>query len=370
MVYLDLLLVGFGRVGRRFTELLEEQSVRLRGEYDLSWRVVGIATRRHGTAYDARGLDLVKARRLAGAGASLASLTGAESGRTIAAEASGLALIRHATAESAARRMPQLVVVETTTLDVERGQPATDHVMAALRGGAHVVTANKGPVAFAYREIASAAGVARRRFLFEGTVMDGTPLFSLVRETLPGVRVLGFRGILNATTNYVLTAMEEGRSFERALSDMQEAGIAEADASLDIDGWDAAAKTAAIANVLMRGSVTPRGIERTGIRDISSKRVLDAVSRGRRVRLVASAEWVDDRLAGRVAPVELDEADPLARLAGLQNEVVLKTDLLGPIGIQQFDGGLAQTAYALLSDLVTIAKGLSRGETSAAPPLR
>lgn len=368
MVYLDLLFVGFGHVGRRFAELLEEQSVHLRGDHDLSWRVVGIATKRHGTAYDARGLDLIKARRLAEAGASLASLTGAESGRTVAAEASGLALIRHATAEAAARRMPHLVVVETTVLDIERGQPATDHVMAALRGGAHVVTANKGPAAFAYRELASAADMARRRFLFEGAVMDGIPLFNLVRETLPGVQVLGFRGVLNATTNYILTAMEEGRSFERALADMQEAGIAEADASFDIDGWDAAAKTAALINVLMRGSVTPRAIERTGIRGISSQRVLDAASRGRRIRLVASAERVDGRPAGRVGPVELDEADPLARLTGLQNQVVLHTDLLGPIGIQQLEGGLLQTAYALLADLVTIAKGLARGETAA--PLR
>jgi homoserine dehydrogenase len=365
MLYLDLLLVGFGHVGRRFARLLEEKSVRLRGDYDLSWRVVGIATKRHGTAYDARGLDLVRALRLAEAGAPLGTLIGAESGRTVAPDATGLDLVRHAVAEARARRMQQLVVVETTTLDIERGQPATDHVMAALRGGAHVITANKGPVAFAYREIASANEMAHRRFLFEGAVMDGIPVFNLVRETLPAVEILGFRGIVNATTNHILTAMEDGRSFDAALAEMQAAGIAEADPSFDIDGWDAAAKTAALINVLMKGSVTPRTIDREGIRAITREQVLDAVSRGKRIRLVASADRAGGHAIGRVAPVELEASDPLSGLRGLQNQVVLHTDLLGAIGIQQLEGGLVQTAYALLSDLISIARGQGRPHASA-----
>jgi homoserine dehydrogenase len=365
MVYLDLILVGFGNVGQRFARLLEEKSVRLRGDHDLSWRVVGIATKRHGTAYDARGLDVVKALRLAEAETSLGALTGAESGRTVSPEASGLDLIKHATAEAKARRVQHLVVVETTLLDIERGQPATEHVMAALRGGAHVVTANKGPVAFAYREIMSAAETERRRFLFEGAVMDGIPVFNLVRETLPAVDILGFRGIINTTAHYILTAMESGRTYEEALAEMQAEGIAEADPSFDVDGWDAAAKTAALVNVLMRGAVTPRTIDRTGIRAVTPADLQDAVRRGKRIRLVASAGRRDGRIVARVAPVELDAADPLASLGGRQNQVVLDTDILGPIGIQQLDGGLIQTAYALLSDLVTLARSLGRTDASA-----
>ena len=365
MVYLDLLLVGFGNVGRRFAHLLEDKSVRLRGDYDLSWRVVGIATKHHGTAYDARGLDLVKALKLAEAGSSLSSLIGPESGRMIAPGASGLELIKHATGESKARKLEHLVVVETTLLDIERGQPATDHVIAALRGGAHVVTANKGPVAFAYREILSSTGMAHRRFLFEGAVMDGIPVFNLVRETLPAVEILGFRGVINTTTNYILTAMESGRTFGDALAEMQAAGIAEADPSIDIDGWDAAAKIAAMVNVFMRGAATPRTIDRTGIRAITRDQVLDAMRRGKRIRLVASAERQDGHAVGRVAPVELDAGDPLASLGGMQNMLVLHTDVLGSIGIQQLDGGLIQTAYALLSDLVTVAKSLGRADASA-----
>jgi homoserine dehydrogenase len=365
MVYLDLILVGFGHVGRRFARLLEEKSVRLRGDYDLSWRVVGIATKRHGSAYDARGLDIVKALRLAEAGSSLGALIGAESGRTISPGATGLELIRHATAEAKSRRVQHLVVVETTLLDIERGQPATDHVMAALRGGAHVVTANKGPVAFAYREIMAASEIERRRFLFEGAVMDGIPVFNLVRETLPAVDILGFRGIINTTAHYILTAMEAGRTYGQALADMQAEGIAEADPSFDVDGWDAAAKTAALVNVLMRGAVTPRTIDRTGIGGLTPEDMQNAVRRGKRLRLVASAARRDGRIDARVAPVELDAADPLASLGGRQNQIVVDTDILGPIGIQQLDGGLVQTAYALLSDLVTLARGLGRTDASA-----
>ena len=363
MVYLDLLLVGFGHVGQEFLRLLQEKSVALRRDYGLSWRVVGIATRRHGSAFDARGLDAVKALRLADAGMPFDTLTGAESDRLLPANATGLDLIKYATGESRLRRLQHLVVGETTLLDIERGQPALDHVITALRGGAHVVTANKGPVAFAYREIMSAADLARRRFLFEGAVMDGVPVFNLVRETLPVAEITGFRGVVNATTNHIVTAMEDGRTFDDALAEMQEAGIAEADPSFDIDGWDAAAKTAALMNVLMRGTATPRTIDRTGIRDLTLERVQAAVARGRRIRLVASATRVDGQLHGRVAPEELDAADPLANLKGMQNLLVLQTDVLGSIGIHQLDGGLAQTAYALVSDLAAIARKLGGADT-------
>jgi homoserine dehydrogenase len=159
--------------------------------------------------------------------------------------------------------------------------------------------------------------------------------------------------------------MESGRTWDEALAEMQAEGIAEADPSFDVDGWDAAAKTAALVNVLMRGAATPRTIDRTGIRGITPEDMRNAVQRGRRIRLVASAERRDGQIAARVAPVELDASDPLAGLGGRQNQIVIDTDLLGPIGIQQLDGGLVQTAYALLSDLVTLARGLGRTDASA-----
>jgi homoserine dehydrogenase len=363
VVYLDLLLVGFGHVGREFARLLLDRSVRLRVEHGLIWRVAGIATRSHGAAFDASGLDLVHALRLAEHGSSLGELSQPDGGRILPADASGLDLIRHATGESRLRRLQQLVVVETTVLDIERGQPAIDHTCAALRGGAHVVTANKGPVAFSYREIAAAAHGARRQFLFEGAVMDGIPVFNLVRQTLPCIEIEGFRGVVNATTNFVLDAMEAGRSFDEALADMVRAGIAEADPSLDVDGWDAAAKTAALINVLMRGTVTPHTIERSGIRSVTREHVEDAARQGKRLRLVARAERREGVPVGHVGVEELDVADPLAGLTGQQNMLVLKTDLLGDIGIHQLGGGLTQTAYALLGDLVTVARTVGGNET-------
>lgn len=358
VVYLDLLLIGFGNVGQRFARLLQEKSVRLRSDHGLSWRVAGIATRHHGSAFDGRGLDLEHALRLAERGESLAPLSQVDADRTLAPDATGIDLIRHATTDLRRRRLQQLVVVETTLLDIARGQPATDHVTTALRAGAHVVTANKGPVAFAYRELAAVAVAAKREFLFEGSVMDGFPVFNLVRETLPVTDITGFRGVINSTTNYVLTAMEQGREFDEALAEMQRAGIAEADPSFDIDGWDAAAKTAALINVLLRGSVTPPAIARTGIRGITRADVAQVAARGRRLRLVATGERRDGRVFGRVEPLELDEQDPLARLGGMQNLLVLRTDVLGELGIFQMDGGLVQTAYALVSDLVTIARSI------------
>ena len=186
--------------------------------------------------------------------------------------------------------------------------------------------------------------------------MDGIPVFNLVRETLPAVEILGFRGVVNATTNHILTAMEDGRSFDAALAEMEAAGIAEADASFDIDGWDAAAKTAALLNVLMRGTATPKTIDRTGIRGVTPEAVRQAMERGKRIRLVARGTRQDGHPVGRVAPEELETADPLANLTGVQNLLILHTDMLGDIGMLQLDGGLIQTAYGLLSDLVTLAK--------------
>ena len=170
--------------------------------------------------------------------------------------------------------------------------------------------------------------------------------------------ITGFRGVVNSTTNYIITAMEGGREFGAALAEMQQAGIAEADASFDVDGWDAAAKTAALINVLMGGTVTPHLIDRSGIRGLTGEAVRDAVARGRRVRLVASAGLRNGRPVGRVAPEELPATDLLATLTGQQNALVLQTDLLGELGIVQRGSGLTTTAYALLSDLVAVRRRL------------
>lgn len=340
----DLALIGFGHVGRRFARLLLEQRRQLSADHDLRCRVVGIATARHGAVCDPAGIDTDTAASRLEDGGHLPSR---------GACATSFDVIERLGRSDADLR----VVVETTTLDIARGQPAIDHVRAAFAAACHVVTANKGPAAFAYAPLRAEADIAQLEFLFEGAVMDGVPVFNLVRETMPAVEILGFRGVINSTTNHILSALEDGEPFAPALARMQSLGIAEADPSLDLDGWDAAAKTAALANVLMGAGITPLAVSRTGIDERSSDAARRAKEEGRRLRLVASAaRRADGGIDAAVAPQELPEGDILAQLRGQANALVLRTDLLGEVAICQLDGGLMHTAYALLSDLVTIGR--------------
>jgi homoserine dehydrogenase len=355
----DLVLVGFGNVGRRFVRLLRECASELRDVHEIDWRVVGIATSRHGVARDLRGLDVERALDLAERGQSLAAIDASEpAGSGSAPSASfGLQLIEQ-TADAAHRAgsLRPLVIVESTVLDITAGQPAIDHVRAGLRAGAHVITANKGPAAFAYGELAALARTAGRAFLFEGAVMDGIPVFNLVRETLPAVRISGFSGVVNSTTNFIITAMEGGRTFAESLAEMQAAGIAEADASLDVDGWDAAAKASALANVFLGARMTPQQVDRTGIGHLTGATVLEAVARGHRLKLVARGERRGDDVVVRVRVEELPASHLFATLSGQQNAILFETDTLGSFAIAQLGGGLTQTAYALVTDLVAVAR--------------
>ena len=365
----DLILIGFGNVAKRFVALLAEQRTALARGHGLTTRVVGIATRRHGQAYAAAGLPPDVVSGLQPDRERTVRLTrpeGLPKGRRTLRRPTTLQFLRNALTKSrAAARQRRLVVVETTTLDIARGEPATSHVRAALAGGAHVVTANKGPVAFAYRKLTRAAARADRRFLFEGAVMDGVPVFNLVRETLPAVNVIGFRGVVNSTTNFILTAMEQGRPFAAALAEMQTRGIAEADPSLDVDGWDAAAKTAALANVLLDAGITPHAVDRQGISSDAGRRAVEARAAGRRLKLVARARREGRHVTARVSPEELPADDLLAGLEGQQNAIILETDLLEEIAMVQRSGSLTQTAYALLSDLITIARARPQSPPSA-----
>jgi homoserine dehydrogenase len=353
---IDIGLIGFGRVGRRFARLLDETGPVLLRDHDIECRIAGIATRRHGAVVSPDGIDGTAAAATLDAGHRLEAL-----GRPAA---DAFEVIRTLSESPASAR----VVIETTTLDVGEGRPAIDHVTAALRAGCHVVTANKGPAAFAFHELQTLAETESLSFLFEGAVMDGVPVFSLVRETLPAVRIAGFRGVINSTTNYILSALEDGEPFAPALARMQAMGIAEADPSLDVEGWDAAAKAAALANVLLDARITPQDIRRTGIDESCGPRAVNAKRDGRRLRLVASASAGERPV---VEPVELPAGDLLAGLRDMSNALVLHTDMLGDIAICQLGGDLTQTAYALLSDLVTVrrrARSPRRGTRGRPPP--
>jgi homoserine dehydrogenase len=333
---LRLALLGFGHVGRRFAELLRGDYGRILRARGCEPRVTGIATRRHGNAASARGLPLGRALALVRGGRDLGVLGGGV-----------------VSAREFIRRVPAAVLVEITPLQPATGEPATTHVRLALERGLHVVTANKGPVAFARRRLLALARRRRRLFLHEGAVMDGTPVFNLVERCLPGARILGFRGVLNSTTTRILSRMEEGVSFDEALREAQASGVAEADPRNDIDGWDAAVKGCALANALMGGSVRPSGVERRGISGIGLGEVAAARSRGERIRLVVRGRREGRHVRVSVAPETVPLGDLLVS-PGCDGVVVLETDLMREIGIWEGAGGVDQTTYALLADLLRI----------------
>ena len=340
----DLVLLGFGGVARRFVELLEARRDRL----PFAACVIGVATARHGCALSPAGLDAPAAARTP-------ELTGCHDPACGPPPANALELVARAAGAGAGEGTgSRLVVVENTPYGIADGQPGVAHVRAALDAGADVVTANKGPAAFAWRELRERASAAGARFRFEGAVLDGLPVFSLVRDTLPGITIRAFRGIVNTTTNHVLTAIGRGRTLDEAVAEMQAAGIAEADASHDVDGWDAAAKTAILANVLLDADMTPHDVARTGLRAVDPTSARAARAAGRAVKLVASAERRNGRVAAAVRPVELPGDDPLARLDDTAKGLSLDTDLLGTIQINKSASGPAHTAYALLADLVSL----------------
>jgi len=337
---LRIALLGFGQVGRRFAQRLLGPYGRVLRQHGIEPRVTGIATAHHGMALDPEGLPLTTCLGLVKKGASLESL---HQGRRLARPAD---FIRKAQAE---------VLVELTPLDPRSGEPALSHLRAALGRGLHVVTANKGPVAFGQRKLQALAQRKKRLFLHEGVVMDGTPIFNLVERCLPGTRILGFRGLLNSTTTRILSRMEDGLSFDQALREAQAAGVVEADPRNDLEGWDAAVKGCVIANTLMGARLTPHDVKRKGIGGIDAERLRQAVCGGRRLRLVVRGRRVGRKIAVSVAPESL-EIDDLLVSRGADGVLVLETDLMGEIGIWEGAGGVDQTAYAVLSDLMRVAE--------------
>ena len=353
---MKIAFIGFGNVARAFARLLDRHKARLDREYGLRWRTTGIATGAHGCVLgddlnlndalnDTVNDALNNAMPRTNAGAQLCGL----SGSTRAEDA--LAVIENCGAD---------VIFETTPLSPSDGEPATTHIRRAFELGMNVVTANKGPLAFAFRELRDAAARQQVCFRFEGTVMDGAPVFNLVRECLPAATVEGFSGILNSTTNYILTQMEAGGSFDEALAEAVRLRIAEADSGHDIDGWDAAVKTVALANVLMGADARPREVLRTGIRSITKADLREAAASGLALRLIASAERGPAGLRLTVEPRAVPLSSPLASARGTSNVLVLKTDLMGEITIVESDPGIEQTGYALLSDLIGVHEFIKR----------
>jgi homoserine dehydrogenase len=247
------------------------------------------------------------------------------------------------------------VLFEATSLSVVDGQPAIDHIRAALEVGAHAITANKGPIVHAYEELSSLAAAKGRRFLFESTVMDGVPIFALFRDNLPVVHLRGFHGILNSTTNVILSGMEDGLSFDQSLAKAQKLGVAETDPSRDIEGWDAAVKVAALIRVLMGVPIRLEEIQREGIGKLRGEEVRAARSDGRPYKLVCRAQRTNQGVTASVRPEQVALSDPLAWIAGTSSIVYFETDIFPGLAITENNPGLEATAYGMLADFIRAA---------------
>jgi homoserine dehydrogenase len=243
------------------------------------------------------------------------------------------------------------ILFEATSLNVETGQPAVDHIRAALHHGAHAITANKGPIVHAYRELRDLATTNGKRFLFESIVMDGVPIFSLF-DQLPAIHLQGFHGILNSTTNVILSEMESGLSFDESLKKAQTLGVAETDATHDIDGWDAAVKTAALITVLMDIPVKLEDIHRDGIRELTTNAVRNGRRDGWPFKLVCRAQRVGNGIKASVAPEKVLSSSPMGKISGTSSYIYFETDIFPGLAITEENPGLYATAYGMLADFV------------------
>ena len=329
----NICFLGFGNVGRALARLLVAKSAELRESYGIGWRVTGVATRRMGWLSHDSGFDVV------------ALLAGKEN----VTSSTGIA-------DWLEKSRPD-VLFETTSLNPETGQPAIDYLRASLQAGAHTITANKAPIVYAYDELNALAAANGRRFLFESTVLDSAPVFSLFRETLPVARLRGFSGIFNSTTNVILETMETGRSFEEGVKAAQDLGVTETDPSHDVDGWDATMKVCAISRVILKTPLLPAAVNREGIRGLSAALLQRARAEGKPYKLVARGRVNEDgSLTASVRPEQISTSEPLGSVRGTSLAIHFELDMIPGLTIVSHRPNLQSTAYGLLADFVNAVK--------------
>ena len=330
METIRIALIGYGNVGKAFADMLLRKEGFLREAFDVKAEITAICTRRLGGCVDAEGINT-------------AALTEDKFDKSLDA----LTIIDAGEYD---------VMIELTPINIMTGMPATEHIRRALRLGKHVITANKGPIAWHYRELKNLAEEQGVSFCYEATVMDGVPVYNLTKQNLMGCRITEVEGILNATTNFILTEMEKGVSFEDAVEEGRRQGFVEADASMDIDGWDASAKLTALMNVLMDVEITPVDIRRTGIGGVTPEDIEEAKAHGKRIKLICRGFLEDGKPVGIVEPTLVEEGSLATTMMGTASYVTIVTDLMGGVTVieEPFEPEIDHTAYGVLSDLLRV----------------
>lgn len=347
---LNLILVGFGNVGRAFARIINDRGPFLRDRYGLALNLKAIA--------DSSGTVI-----LPDAAAGRETIKEA-TGEILAWKDSGQQLSefpRHGNPGKSWREILKAgdILVELSPTNLVDGQPGLGYIREALDRGAHIITGNKGPIVHAYRELVERAADKGVGFNFGGATAGALPTTNVGYYDLAGAEITGITGILNGTTNFILTQMGlKGQSFGEALAEAQKRGIAERDPSLDVDGWDTAAKTLILANVLMGADISLGEVDRQGIGEVTVNEIDGARSRGAAIKLVGRASRNGISVKVRVAPEEVPLERPLARVDGTNKGVTFETDLMGPLTVTGGNSGPGPAAAAVLRDIINLAREL------------
>ncbi len=341
-MHLKLAFIGFGVVGQGLIEILLEKKNLLEKKYNFKYTVVAISDFLKGSVYDKNGLDLEKIMDLIKQGKKLDEYpTGIKNMDSIST-------IKDTNADT---------IIEVTYTDVKTGEPALTHIKTAFDCNKNVISTNKGPV---IKESLNLIKIAKNKNLyygFEGVVLSGTPAINLFRHTLAGTVIKDFRGILNGTTNYILTRMEEGMSYKDALKKAQQLGYAEADPTGDVEGLDALGKVVILTNIVLGKNISWEDVKRKGITEITKKDIEIARIEGKRWKLIGSAEVKENgNIDAKVWPEKLSINDPLAGISEATNALTFNTDELGKVTIIGPGAGKRETGFSLLIDLLELNK--------------
>ena len=334
-----IILCGFGVVGQSLVKLFDSRSDELYAKYGLKPRVIGVFDSK-GSAVDQSGLDLDKLVRVKKKFGTVKNY--ADTNNSM----SGIDMLKNIEAD---------VLIETTASNYKDAEPGMTHITTAMKNRMHVISVNKGPLALAFPSLLELATYNQVMFKFSGTVGGGTPILDYAKNSLSGERITSFAGILNGTTNYIMTNMASGLSFNEALKDAKGKGYVEADESLDLDGLDAAAKLVILANWIMGMKVTLPDIDCTGIRKVTSEDIKKAAKKNCAIKLIASCNK-EELIVG---PKEVSNDDPLC-VNGTLNAIAFTSEHSGTQTIIGKGAGGTETASSILRDLLDIRQEIAR----------